>query len=79
MRTVGAREANQQFSSLLSEVEKGGTVVITRHGRPVARLVPEPAERGEASKGVEELIRRFARPMGGRPLVRDELHGRGSE
>lgn len=79
MRTVGAREANQQFSSLLSEVEKGGTVVITRHGRPVARLVPEPADTGRTSKGVEELIRRFARPMGGRPPVRDELHERGPE
>ncbi len=37
---MGAYEAKNQFSALLEQVEQGGSFVITRHGRPVARLVP---------------------------------------
>lgn len=40
METVGAYEAKTQLSRLLERVEAGGTVVITKHGRPIARLVP---------------------------------------
>lgn len=43
MRAVGAFEAKTHLSELLAAVEQGETVVITRRGRPVARLVPEPA------------------------------------
>jgi L-fuculose-phosphate aldolase len=35
---VGAAEANQRFSRLLSEAERGHDVVVTRRGQPVARL-----------------------------------------
>ena len=38
MREVGVLEAKTHLSSLLDEVENGGEVVITRHGRPVARV-----------------------------------------
>jgi antitoxin (DNA-binding transcriptional repressor) of toxin-antitoxin stability system len=47
MRTVTAREANQNFSRLLAEVEGGETVVITRHGRPVAEFRPKPRDKRE--------------------------------
>ena len=40
MREVGVLEAKTHLSALLDEVERGGEVVITRHGRPVARLSP---------------------------------------
>jgi prevent-host-death family protein len=40
MKHVGIFEAKTHLSSLLDEVEKGGEVTITRHGKPVARLVP---------------------------------------
>ena len=44
MQTVSAREANQRFSKLLQAVVEGEEVVITRRGKPVARLMPvEPA------------------------------------
>lgn len=33
-------EAKTQLCRLLGEVEQGETITITRHGRPVARLVP---------------------------------------
>jgi prevent-host-death family protein len=37
---VGAYEAKTHLPRLLAEVEAGRTVTITKHGRPVARLVP---------------------------------------
>lgn len=40
MTTIGAYEAKTHLPRLLDEVERGKTVLITRHGRPVARLVP---------------------------------------
>ena len=47
MREVQASDAKTHLPQLLDEVERGETIVITRHGRPVARLVPE-AERRQA-------------------------------
>jgi prevent-host-death family protein len=38
--TVGAFEAKTHLSELLARVEGGEEVTITKHGRPVARLVP---------------------------------------
>jgi prevent-host-death family protein len=40
MKEVGTFEAKSQLSALLELVEQGEDVLITRHGRPVARLVP---------------------------------------
>jgi prevent-host-death family protein len=39
MITVGAFEAKTHLSSLLDRVAGGEEVVITKHGKPVARLV----------------------------------------
>lgn len=39
MRTVGVFDAKNRLSALLDEVEDGKDVVITRRGKPVARLV----------------------------------------
>jgi antitoxin (DNA-binding transcriptional repressor) of toxin-antitoxin stability system len=36
MKTISARTANQGFSALLSRVEAGEEILITKHGRPVA-------------------------------------------
>ncbi len=40
MKTVGASEARTHFARLLERVAQGERIVITRHGTPVARLVP---------------------------------------
>jgi prevent-host-death family protein len=52
MKHVGIFDAKTHLSSLVDEVEKGGEIVITRHGKPVAKLVraderlsPEATER----------------------------------
>jgi prevent-host-death family protein len=44
MKQVGIFEAKTHLSSQLEEVEKGGEVTITRHGKPVAKLVQATAE-----------------------------------
>lgn len=40
MRRLGAYEAKTHLSRLLSEVERGESFAITKHGREVALLVP---------------------------------------
>jgi prevent-host-death family protein len=38
--SIGAYEAKTHLPGLLAKVEQGDSVIITKHGRPVARLVP---------------------------------------
>lgn len=47
MREIQASEAKTHLPQLLDDVERGETILITRHGRPIARLVPE-ADRRQA-------------------------------
>lgn len=39
MQTVSIAQAKDQLSSLIHAVEEGEEVVLTRHGKPVVRLV----------------------------------------
>jgi prevent-host-death family protein len=65
MAKVTAFEAKTHFGDLLDRVSKGEEVVITRHDRPVARLVPEGAQRladvCRAVEGLRELQQRIRR------------------
>jgi prevent-host-death family protein len=45
MREVGSYEAKTHLAQLLEDVEGGETITITRHGHPVARLVPARPQR----------------------------------
>ena len=55
MKTVGARQANHDFSELLSRVERGGEILITRRSRPVA-YCPPIARRGWHRNGKQPSI-----------------------
>jgi prevent-host-death family protein len=56
MREVQASEAKTHLPQLLDEVERGETIVITRHGKPIARLVPDAERRrAEAAAAVAEI------------------------
>ena len=56
MTKVTAFEAKTRFGELLDRVSKGEEVVITRHDKAVARLVPEGAQRhDEVRRSVEGL------------------------
>jgi prevent-host-death family protein len=63
MITRGADEARTHLLRLLRAAERGETVIITRHGRPVAQLGPVEGRRGfdlaEATARLEELRRRL--------------------
>jgi prevent-host-death family protein len=53
---IGAYEAKTHLSALLDKVEQGEEVLITRHGRPIARLVPERAvDKAAIDKAIAEL------------------------
>lgn len=57
MREIQASEAKTHLPQILDEVERGETVVITRHGRPIARLVPEAERRrAEIDEAVESIL-----------------------
>jgi prevent-host-death family protein len=56
-RTVGAFEAKTHFSALLEEIERGREITITKHGRPVAKLVPvADRQRMTAAEAIEGLL-----------------------
>jgi prevent-host-death family protein len=75
MSKVTAFEAKTRFGELLERVSKGEEVVITRHDKPVARLVPEGAPRLEevrrAVAGLRDLQRRIRRRSRGRLSARE--------
>ena len=56
MKQVDAAAAESRFHALLKEVEAGDTVVITRAGKPIARLVPDQeVTREEALRAMAEI------------------------
>lgn len=65
MRSIQASEAKTHLPRLLDEVERGETLIITRHGRPIARLVPEADRRieeiGNAIDGIIALRKHTGR------------------
>jgi len=60
MQTVGAFQAKTFFSALLEQVEKGEQVVITKHGRPVARLIPVAGTDRERIKETIQRLKKLA-------------------
>ena len=57
MKTVGSYEAKTHLPRLLDEVAKGEEITITKHGVPVAVLVPPPGNRRRSVGEVIEEIR----------------------
>ncbi len=63
MRSMTVRDANQNFSKLLAEVEKGETVLITKNGRTVAELRPradDPRQDPEWRSAYERMLKLMA-------------------
>ena len=71
MREIQASDAKTHLPRLLDAVERGETVVITRHGRPIARIVPEANRR---QREIDDALARIAnlRKRTGR-ITSDEL------
>ena len=62
MQVVGAFEAKNKLSALLDRVEQGEEIVITRHGKEVARLVPPKGTvNRDAARAAMERLRARAK------------------
>jgi len=55
MKQIQLSTAKARLSELIDEVERGETVVITRHGKPVARLMPE--EEGRRAQALDAMAK----------------------
>ncbi|HQU44452.1 MAG: prevent-host-death protein [Deltaproteobacteria bacterium 21-66-5] len=73
MRSVGAYQAKTHLPRLLDQVERGEEIQITRNGKPVARLVPEPAPVAADLPALIAEMRKFreGRRLGDDLTVRD--------
>jgi prevent-host-death family protein len=68
MKTIPATEAKAKFSAILSDVERGEVVDITRHGKTIARILPAESDerRKRALKAMEDMeaLRKSRPPTG---------------
>jgi len=55
MSSVTAFEAKTRFGELLDRASRGEEIVITRHDKPVARLIPEGDNTSSVAGAVEDL------------------------
>lgn len=58
--TVGAYEAKTHLPRLLDDVARGATITITKHGKPIAKLVPYAEANREERRKVIEAMRALA-------------------
>ncbi len=70
MNAVGDAEARAKFSELLDRVGRGEEIVITRGGKPAARLVPpqgapKPAGKKATAEEILEISRKFRKRVKG--------------
>jgi prevent-host-death family protein len=79
MHTVGSYEAKTHLPQLLERVEHGETITITRHGKPVARLVPAVTATPRpdviaAIAAMAEFQEREGPTLGGKVSIRDLIN-----
>ena len=75
MREIQASEAKAHLPQLLADVERGETLIITRHGRAIARIVPEVDRRQEeVDKAIANI--RALRERKGKVTVEELLAAR---
>ncbi len=73
---INVKEARSRFSNILSQVEGGQEVVITRRGKAVARLVPYAAK-GQKLPSLKEF--RASIRIAGEPLSKTVVHNRNED
>jgi prevent-host-death family protein len=81
MKTVSARQANHEFSDLLSRVERGEEILITKRNKPVAVLSPyrPPLMTPEREMAIQHAIDVMGQLPWGRTMRRfrrEEMHER---
>ncbi len=73
MATVTAFEAKTRFGELLERVGRGEEIVITRHDKPVARIVPEGRRSLEQVRRAVADLTQLRLRIGGRSKRRTKL------
>jgi prevent-host-death family protein len=63
VQTIGAFEAKTHFSALLQKVEQGEHVIITKHGHPVAKMIPTNAVSHTQVKSAIDAIKTFRKRL----------------
>jgi prevent-host-death family protein len=59
MKQIQASAAKARFAELLDDVEQGQSIEITRHGKAIARLMPqEDAKRADALRAMADIRER---------------------
>jgi prevent-host-death family protein len=53
---ISAADANRSFSRLLRRVREGKSVLVTSHGRPVAKIVPVGADDDGTARGARASL-----------------------
>jgi prevent-host-death family protein len=75
MNSVTALEAKTRFGELLDRVARGEEIVITRHEKPVARMVPEGDRKltdiRQAAAGLRKLQEDILRRTRGKAKLSD--------
>jgi prevent-host-death family protein len=64
---IGAFEAKTHFSQIIQEVEGGSDFVITRRGKPVAKIIPFQQEKEMTYKDAVEKFWEFRKLYRGEP------------
>ena len=75
-KEISAAEANRRFSELLQTVKKGGNIIVTSHGKPVARITPATGNEKAAVGARSALFARLRkeRAVNAGRWTRDELY-----
>lgn len=61
LKSITAADANRRFSELLRDVREGSSVIVTVHGKPVAKIVPVDERAGVVDEGRQALFARLGR------------------
>ena len=73
-RSVSAFEAKNRLGRLLDRVEGGEELIITRHGEPVAKLVPVDKRTNNDAKNALDTFRKIRRALrNGAKISRDDI------
>jgi prevent-host-death family protein len=64
MQSIQASEAKTHFLRILDDVERGESVIVTRHGKPIARITPEREIDPEKVKRTAESMRALRQRIG---------------
>jgi prevent-host-death family protein len=79
MQTIQASEAKTHFLRILDDVERGESVIVTRHGKRIARLIPEvEVDRERIQRAVDSImeIRKRNKPVSLQEILSARDEGR---